>query len=115
QLLLPTHLGPAVAPPARAHRRGLRRRGSGGRRHGGPEVVRLQKLLVKAGCAPGDSAFERGRFDAATERVLAGFQQAAGIRGDERAHTMYGDRTRAALEQSAAGPWCRSGQPPQNG
>ncbi|MED7947376.1 hypothetical protein PUR61_34970 [Streptomyces sp. BE20] len=81
----------------------------------GPEVVRLQKLLVKVGCAPADSAFERGRFDAATERILIGFQQAAGIRGDERAHAMYGARTRAALEQSAAGPRCRAGQAPQDG
>ncbi|MFD5922640.1 peptidoglycan-binding protein [Kitasatospora sp. NPDC058201] len=111
-----TPSAPPAAPPSPSPSatesspvRSLRRGDSG------PEVVRLQKLLVKAGCAPGDSAFERGRFDPATERVLATFQQSAGIRGDERAHTMYGARTRAALEQSAAGPRCRSGQAPQNG
>ncbi|MET9616746.1 hypothetical protein [Kitasatospora indigofera] len=79
----------------------------------GPEVVRLQKLLVRAACAPAASVFERGRFDPATERALVRFQRAADIRGDERAFAVYGARTRAALEQSVAGAPCLSVQAPQ--
>ncbi|MGV9270503.1 peptidoglycan-binding protein [Kitasatospora sp. NPDC003701] len=88
-------------PSARALRRG----------DSGPDVVALQKLLVEAGCAPTDPTFARGRFDAATERYLADFQQAAGVGGEERNLVAYGARTRAALEQAMAGPRCRPGQP----
>ncbi|WP_329493525.1 peptidoglycan-binding domain-containing protein [Kitasatospora herbaricolor] len=90
------------SPPTRALRLG----------DSGPEVVRLQKLLVRAACAPADSVFERGRFDPATERALVNFQRAADVRGDERALAVYGPRTRAALEQSVAGARCPSVQAP---
>ncbi|MEU1423735.1 peptidoglycan-binding protein [Kitasatospora sp. NPDC005751] len=85
-------------PPARPLRRG----------DSGPEVTALQRLLIRAGCTP-EPGFVQGRFDAVTERMLTGFQQAAGIRGDERSFSVFGDRTRAALEQPAAGPRCRPG------
>lgn len=99
----PTASPSATASPATP---GLRRGDSG------PEVVALQRLLVRAGCVPPESAFVRGRFDAVTERALAGFQQAAGIRGEERDLALYGARSRAALEQSPAGDRC-GGPPPR--
>ncbi|MFE2726947.1 peptidoglycan-binding protein [Kitasatospora sp. NPDC059327] len=105
----PQPTSPAPSPSATAPTVRVLRLGDSG-----AEVLQLQRLLVKAGCAPGDSVFQRGRFDAATGRVLAGFQQAAGIRGDERADGVYGALTRAALELSATVPGCKPGQVAHN-
>ncbi|WP_329493523.1 peptidoglycan-binding domain-containing protein [Kitasatospora herbaricolor] len=68
----------------------------------GQDVIRLQRLLIKAGCGSATAPFTRGSFDAATEAALRTFQHEAGIRGEERDRAVYGPRSREALEWASA-------------
>ncbi|MET9616748.1 peptidoglycan-binding domain-containing protein [Kitasatospora indigofera] len=88
-----TTLTPPPAPPAvRILQRGDQ----------GQDVVRLQRLLIRAGYGTATAPLARGSFDAATEAALRTFQHQAGIRGEERDRAVYGPRSRAALERTSA-------------
>ncbi|MFB7382075.1 hypothetical protein [Kitasatospora purpeofusca] len=64
----------------------------------GPDVVRMQDLLIRANCVPESVPFADGGFDDATERFLRSFHRAAGIAGRELDRREYGPRSRQALE-----------------
>ncbi|WP_413230279.1 peptidoglycan-binding protein [Kitasatospora herbaricolor] len=87
-----TRTPPAVPPAVRTLQRGDQ----------GPDVIRLQRLLIEAGCGTAAAPFTRGSFDAATENALRTFQREAGIRGEERDRALYGPRSREALEWASA-------------
>ncbi|MFJ8039520.1 peptidoglycan-binding protein [Kitasatospora sp. NPDC096147] len=67
----------------------------------GPQVRRLQTLLLDLACAPSRYRKVTGLFDDWTRAVLTSFQRRADIRGEDGT---YGPATRAALE--AAVPRC---------
>ncbi|MEK2495219.1 hypothetical protein WN990_37330 [Kitasatospora purpeofusca] len=79
---------PTAAPTVRTLRRG----------DTGPDVVRMQDLLIRADCVPESVPFADGGFDDATARFLRGFQRAAGIAGKEYDRREYGPQSRQALE-----------------
>ncbi|MFJ5229436.1 peptidoglycan-binding protein [Kitasatospora sp. NPDC088391] len=67
----------------------------------GPQVRRLQNLLLDLACAPPRYRTVTGTFDDWTRAVLTSFQRSAGVRGEDGA---YGPASRVALE--AAVPRC---------
>ncbi|MFD7417951.1 hypothetical protein [Kitasatospora purpeofusca] len=79
---------PTAVPTLRTLRRG----------DTGPDVVRMQDLLIRADCVPESVPFADGGFDDATARFLRGFQRAAGIAGKEFDRREYGPQSRQALE-----------------
>ncbi|MFD5086692.1 hypothetical protein ACFWOG_29150 [Kitasatospora sp. NPDC058406] len=89
---------PTPTPAARALHRG----------DVGPDVARMQDLLIRANCVPEDVPFVDGGFDDATERFLRNFHRAAGIAGRERDRTEYGPRSRQALEGAGDRAVCPS-------
>ncbi|MGW2544291.1 hypothetical protein ACWC5I_26270, partial [Kitasatospora sp. NPDC001574] len=74
----------------------------------GPDVVRMQDLLIRANCVPEDVPFADGDFDDATEWFLGNFHRAAGISGRERDRAEYGPRSRQALEGAGGRAVCPS-------
>ncbi|MED7954685.1 hypothetical protein PUR61_17385 [Streptomyces sp. BE20] len=72
----------------------------------GPDVARLQDLLVRAGCGQLNVPYVEGLFDRATAEFLTAFQTAADIRGEERSRAVYGTETRQALEGTGPRPTC---------
>ncbi|MFB8242548.1 hypothetical protein ACFC58_39055 [Kitasatospora purpeofusca] len=87
----PTTPTPTTSTPASAFR--TLRRGDTG-----PDVVRMQDLLIRANCVPAEVPFADGGFDDATARFLRSFQRAAGITGRELDRREYGPQSRQALE-----------------
>ncbi|WP_435647393.1 hypothetical protein [Kitasatospora purpeofusca] len=79
---------PTAVPTVRTLRRG----------DTGPDVVRMQDLLIRADCVPESVPFADGGFDDETARFLRSFQRAAGIAGKEFDRREYGPRSRQALE-----------------
>ncbi|MFI5527571.1 peptidoglycan-binding protein [Kitasatospora sp. NPDC051853] len=86
---------PPPAPPTPTSAPVLRRGDTG------PQVRRLQTLLLELACAPNRYRIPTGVFDDWTAAVLLSFQRRTGIRGEDG---VYGPATRAALE--AAVPTC---------
>ncbi|MGW4650167.1 peptidoglycan-binding domain-containing protein [Kitasatospora sp. NPDC004289] len=86
---------PTSAPPTPTSAPVLRRGDTG------PQVRRLQTLLLDLACAPTRYRTPSGVFDDWTAAVLVSFQRRSGIRGEDGT---YGPATRAALE--AAVPTC---------
>ncbi|MFE2728219.1 peptidoglycan-binding protein [Kitasatospora sp. NPDC059327] len=74
----------------------------------GPEVVRMQDLLIRVNCVPLNVPYANGGFDDATAGFLKNFQRAEGIRGEERDRTEYGPQSRRALEGAGDRDVCGS-------
>ncbi|MFE6750769.1 peptidoglycan-binding protein [Kitasatospora purpeofusca] len=75
----------------------------------GPDVVRMQDLLIRADCVPESVLFADGGFDDATARFLRSFQRAAGIAGKEFDRREYGPQSRQALEGAGDRAVCSGG------
>ncbi|MEV6209846.1 peptidoglycan-binding domain-containing protein [Kitasatospora sp. NPDC051914] len=72
----------------------------------GADVRAMQQLLITTSCGSLNVWFATGNFDSWTQWILSEFQRDARIKGDERNGTLYGPKTRAALEKEAADPNC---------
>ncbi|WP_431678327.1 peptidoglycan-binding domain-containing protein [Kitasatospora sp. KL5] len=72
----------------------------------GADVRAMQQLLITTSCGSLNVWFATGNFDSWTQWILSEFQRDARIKGDERNGTLYGPKTRAALEKKAADPNC---------
>ncbi|MEV4559793.1 peptidoglycan-binding protein [Kitasatospora sp. NPDC049285] len=94
----PSSAAPSSAAPSSSAPPAVLKRGDSG-----PEVVKMQRLLMAAYCnniGPLDSEPNFGYW---TESTLARFQRSHKIKGEDN---VYGPNTRIALEAAAANPDC---------
>ncbi|MEV8093372.1 hypothetical protein [Kitasatospora sp. NPDC085879] len=91
---------PPVSPSSSAATRVLKPGDSGA------DVKTMQQMLITVSCGDLNMWFATGTFDSWTQWILSEFQRDARIKGDERNGTLYGPKTRAALEKASADPHC---------